>query len=73
MSTGAWILIIAMYTPGGDYMDKRVVRVASQTACEAARAQLAYLDHPLRVRHLGVCVTESHWRGTGTMPRMPLD
>ena len=69
-----WILIIAMYSPGGDYMDKSIVEFKSRTDCEAVRVQLPNLDrHPLSVRHRGLCVTKDHWTGKKPMPGVALD
>jgi hypothetical protein len=68
-----WILIIAMYTPGGDYIDKTVVNFTSQRECESVKAQLPNLDHPLRVRHKGLCITRDHWTGKRYMPGVALD
>jgi hypothetical protein len=68
-----WILIIAMYTPGGDYIDKTVVNFSSQKECESVKAQLPNLDHPFRVKHKGVCVTKDHWLGRRYMSGVALD
>jgi hypothetical protein len=71
--TYSWILIIAMYSPAGDFMDKNTVGFNSQKDCEAVRMQLANLDHPMKVRHKGLCVTRDHWEGKKKMPNVDLD
>ena len=61
--TYSWILIIAMYSPAGDFMSKNTIGFNSQKDCEAVRLQLTNLDNPLKVRHKGLCVTKEHWEG----------
>lgn len=58
-----WVLIIAMMTPGGDFMDKRIIEFKTRKECEAVRAQLPVLDTPYQVQHRGLCVTMAHWTG----------
>jgi len=71
--TYSWILIIAMYSPAGDFIEKNTVGFNSQKDCEAVRVQLTNLDHPMKVRHKGVCVTRDHWEGKKKMPNVNLD
>ena len=71
--TYSWILIIAMYTPGGDFLGKEAVKFESKKACESVRVQLPTLDHPLHVRHQGLCVTRDHWEGKKQMPGVAYD
>jgi hypothetical protein len=71
--TYSWILIIAMHSPAGDFMGKNTVGFNSQKDCEAVRMQLTNLDHPIKVRHKGVCVTRDHWEGKKKMPNVNLD
>jgi hypothetical protein len=69
----SWILIIAMFSPGGDFINKTPVEFQSQKACEAVRVQLSVLDSPMGVQHKGVCVTQDHWTGKKPMPGVALD
>jgi hypothetical protein len=71
--TYSWVLIIAMYSPGGDFMSKDTVTFASQKACEAVKIQLSKLDHPMKVQHKGLCVTRDHWEGKKQMPGIAYD
>ena len=71
--TYSWVLIIAMYSPAGDFMDKHTVTFASQKACEAVKIQLSKLDHPMKVQHKGLCVTRDHWEGKKQMPGIAYD
>jgi len=71
--TYSWVLIIAMYSPAGDFMGKDTLTFNSQKDCEAVKLQLPKLDHPLRVKHKGLCVTKEHWEGKKKMPNVDLD
>jgi hypothetical protein len=71
--TGAWILIIAMYSPAGDFMSKDTMQFNNRKDCEAVRTQLHNLDHPMRVTHKGLCVTRDHWEGKKKMPGVDYD
>ena len=71
--TYSWILIIAMYSPGGDFIGKNTVGFNSQKDCEAVKVQLVKLDHPMKVSHKGLCVTRDHWEGKKKMPGVHLD
>jgi hypothetical protein len=69
----SWILIIAMHSPAGDFMDKQALAFNSRKDCEAVKAQLSNLDHPMRVKHKGLCVTRDHWEGKKQMPGVAYD
>jgi hypothetical protein len=69
----SWILIIALYSPAGDFMSKDTMYFNSKKECEAVRVQLPNLDHPLRVKHKGLCVTRDHWEGKKKMPNVAYD
>jgi hypothetical protein len=71
--TASWILIIAMHSPAGDFMDKQTLAFNSRKDCEAVKAQLSNLDHPMRVKHKGLCVTRDHWEGKKQMPGVAYD
>ena len=69
----AWILIIAMYSPGGDFIAKETIGFESKQACEAVKSQLHNLDSPMKVTHKGLCVTKAHWEGRKQMPGVAYD
>ena len=71
--TYSWILIVAMYSPAGDFMSKDIVKFETQKACEAIRVQLPNLDTSMRVKHKGLCVTRDHWEGKKQMPGVAYD
>lgn len=68
-----WILIVAMFSPGGDFLSKSTVEFQSKKECEAVKVQLSNLDHPMRVAHKGLCVTRDHWEGKRQMPGVAYD
>ena len=69
----SWILIVAMFSPGGDFINKTPVKFQSQKECEAVKVQLSVLDSPMGVKHKGVCVTQDHWTGKKKMPGVAYD
>jgi hypothetical protein len=69
----SWILIIAMYSPGGDFINKSTLSFTNKSECEAVRKQLPTLDHPFHVQHKGLCVTRAHWEGKKQMPGVAYD
>jgi hypothetical protein len=69
----SWILIIAMFSPGGDFINKTPIEFPSQKDCEAVKVQLSVLDSPMGVKHKGVCVTRDHWTGKKKMPGVAYD
>jgi hypothetical protein len=71
--TYSWILIIAMYSPAGDFMSKNTIGFNSQKECEAVKVQLVNLANPMKVRHKGLCVTREHWEGKKQMPGVAYD
>jgi hypothetical protein len=71
--TYSWILIVALYSPAGDFISKDTVGFNNQRDCEAVRVQLKNLDNPLRVQHKGLCVTKDHWEGKKKMPNVDYD
>lgn len=68
-----WILIIAMVSPGGDYIDKTTIELQSKKECEMVRVQLSYLDNPMWIGHKSLCVTKNHWTGKKKMPGVAYD
>lgn len=68
-----WILIIAMHSPAGDFIGKDTLQFNSRKDCETVRVQLPNLDHPMRVKYKGLCVTRDHWEGKKQMPGVDYD
>jgi hypothetical protein len=69
----SWILIIAIYSPGGDFIDKQTIAFNSKKDCEAVKVQLTNLDSPMKVKHKGLCVTRDHWEGKKQMSGVAYD
>lgn len=69
----AWVLIIAMYSPGGDFMDKRHLVLPDQKACVQAKAQIEKTESPMGVKVKGLCVTQAHWEGKKQMKGVDYD
>lgn len=70
----SWILLITLWTPGGDYIGKIPVEVPSKAACRVALKDLSKQGDegmiPMKVK--GLCVTMDHWTGKKPMPGVPL-
>lgn len=69
----SWVLIIAMLSPGGDFISKQGVPMKTQAACESVKASLVHIKDPLGVKHVGICVTRDHWEGRKAMKDIALD
>lgn len=67
-----WVLIVFMFSPGGDYMNRTVTEFESKKQCEVALKQ-AVEKQPLGVKQNGICVTKAHWTGKKYMDNVALD
>lgn len=68
-----WVLIIAMFSPGGDFLDKRHVVLNDKQACQRAKVAVETTESPMGIKVKGLCVTMDHWTGKKVMPGVPLD
>lgn len=68
-----WVLIIAMLSPGGDFISKQAIEVKTRTDCEKIRDSLVHIVDPMGVKHKGICVTMDHWKGKKIMKDIALD
>lgn len=68
-----WILIIAMFGPSGDFIDKRTIEFQSRKDCEAVKIQLPVMNSPMGIKHKGLCVTRDHWTGKKQMKGVAYD
>ena len=68
-----WVLIISLFTPGGDFMDKRHIVLPDQQACQRAKMDVETADNPMGVKVKTLCVTKAHWTGQKPMRGVPLD
>lgn len=72
-----WVLVVFMFSPGGDYVGKLPVYMDGRPACRQAIADIpTNKEHPFGLTFKGVCVTRRQWE-TGYEPnkrlRVPLD
>jgi hypothetical protein len=67
-----WVLIVFMFSPGGDYINRTVTEFESKKQCEVALKR-AVEKHPLGVKQNGICVTKDHWTGKKYMDNVALD
>jgi hypothetical protein len=67
--TAGWILIIAINTTGGKFIEKIAVGpFANKQQCQAAR-----VEGLNRFKLEKVCVTQAHFEGRTIDPGVPLD
>jgi len=65
-----WVLIIAFFSPGGDFMGKREIMQADKTTCQASQATIAREAPLAKIRTL--CVQRDA-RGINLDPKVALD
>ena len=63
MTTGAWVLIIAMYSPGGEFIGKEVVPKDTKVTCEQEKDRINSTDDFAHVKRRAICVSRAHWEG----------
>jgi hypothetical protein len=61
-----WVLIIAMFSPGGGFIDKYAEGPIA-TKAECVSRQQALKTTGVQVHLKGVCVTKDHWEGKKQM------
>lgn len=66
-----WVLIIAFFSPGGDFMDKIVFDYATKKECIVARDRVPVKG--LYGSQHSLCITKDHWTGKQPMPNVALD
>ena len=67
--TAAWILIIAINTTSGKFVEKiSIGPFATKQQCQAAQ-----IDGLKRFKLEKVCVTQAHFEGRSIDPGVPLD
>ena len=60
MTTGAWVLIIAMYSPGGDFIGKEVIPKDTKVTCEQEKDRINSTDDFAHVKRRAICVCHGH-------------
>lgn len=68
-----WVLLVFMFTPGGDFIDKAAYEMKNEKICSFAKQEWESKAHPMGVVYHGLCVTKDHWTGKKPMDNVPLD
>ncbi len=68
-----YVLILALLTPGGGFMDKRAMIVQSKAECLDSKAHWEKVRPVMPGYYHGVCVTRAHWEGKVQDPGVALD
>lgn len=68
-----WVLIIALFTPGGDFVSKDTQLFRTQAECVSAKEQVNSRVDFMGLRYKGLCVTKDHWEGKKQMPGVAYD
>ena len=69
----AWVLVIFMFSPGGDFLGKAGVPMSDSASCQKAVREIAQIRDPMQVQLKTLCVTKDHWDGKKLMKNVPLD
>jgi hypothetical protein len=68
-----WVLLIFVWTAGGDFVSKIPVTQATEIQCRQAAASLPIDMEGTDSRLEGICVTHDHWTGKKYMSGVPLE
>jgi hypothetical protein len=69
-----WVLVIALYSPSGDFIDKRHEVLPNRKTCVQQRQEINQRDpSPIGVRERAICVTWDHWTGKRPMKDVNMD
>lgn len=66
-----WMLIVALFSPGGDFIGKFVDGPFTKAECVEKKNKLK--PTALNVQLKGLCVTKDHWDGKKQMTGVALD
>lgn len=67
-----WILVVAMFSPGGDFIGKYEVPSVSLQKCNHQRKIIQGRDE-FGIDYRAICVTREHWLGIKPMRNVPQD
>jgi hypothetical protein len=69
-----WVLIIALYSPAGDFIGKRHEVLPDQKTCAQHQQEINQREpSPIGVRERAICVTRDHWTGRRPMKDINMD
>ena len=58
-----YVLILAFFSPGGDFMSKQAILQKDRVTCQQSFAVVQNQVTPLGGRIRALCVTRAHWEG----------
>jgi hypothetical protein len=58
-----YVLILAFFSPGGDFMSKHGILQKDRTTCQQSLAVVQNQVTPLGGKVRALCVTKAHWEG----------
>jgi hypothetical protein len=58
-----WVLVLGLFSPGGDYMGKIPQFFPDQQSCIRNKELAENRTEPMPMTVKGVCVTYAHWTG----------
>jgi hypothetical protein len=62
--TTEWVLIIGLFSPGGDFIAKQNIVLPSKAICQQAKKDVEKpIEGSLPMKVKGLCVTMAHWEG----------
>jgi hypothetical protein len=68
-----WVLIIAMFSPQGEFMSKHAQGPLTKAECERQVQELKNIRGTVGQRFKGLCVTRDHWEGKKQMTGVAYD
>jgi len=72
-AAGSWVLIIALFSPEGEFVEKYAEGPMSKTRCEQQVTELNQINTRVTYQFRSICVTRDHWLGKAPMPGVGLD
>lgn len=62
--TTEWVLVVALFSPGGDFMGKQNIVLPTKELCQRAKKDVEKpMEGMIPMQAKGVCVTMAHWTG----------
>ena len=68
-----YVLIMAFFSPGGDFMSKQAISQKDRATCEQSLSVVQNQVTPLGGRIRALCVTKTHWEGKALDKGVALD
>ena len=58
-----YVLLVALLSPGGDFMSKKAMLVPTKAECQESKAKWEKTKPIMPGYFRGLCVTKAHWEG----------